>query len=346
MKKEMLLIGASLLAISLSACGGNSNSKSSVEESLSDVSESSTVSSIPASSSRNSTLPSSTSVSHDEMKLRNANGIEIQFGLKGARIESLKYGGTKIGENGFVAGRVANRVAGGKFTLDGSEYNLNRNEGQNTLHGGSQGFGEINWNLVSLTENQICFSLHSPDLDMGFPGNLDVTTTYTLSDDGSVLIEYRAVCDKKTIFNPTNHMYMNLNGSSVLNNHELMIDADYYTERNFSLLPTGKLISVANSKLDYRTKKTYVYTDKNDDNLVLNGEGYRKVAELEGKTSGIKMELYTDQPGIQLYNTDSQVCLETQHYPDSIHFENFPSIVLNANEEYYSKTCYKFTKSA
>lgn len=281
-----------------------------------------------------------------DMQLSNANGMLVKFDVKGAKISSIRLDNLKIAENGFVAGRVANRIANASFQLDGKTYNVNKNNGQHCLHGGSQGFGEINWTKTSQTAYQITFELDSKDGDQGFPGKMHVSTTYTLSDEGELSIEYRAKSEAKTLFNPTNHLYMNMNGvdTNTWKNHTLWIDAQTYTKAKTDLIPTGEIVSTSGTTLDYYIKKSYV--GNNDSNLVLNGQGYRKVAELTGDTTGITAEVSTDRVGLQLYNDNSHICLEAQDFPDAIHHDNFPSIVLEANAEYYSKTSYKFTKSA
>lgn len=276
------------------------------------------------------------------MKLTTSEGLEVKFATKGAKIDSVDFDGKHIAENGFVAGRVANRIANASFTLDGTTYNTDRNNGQHTLHGGSRGFGERAWTLVEQEEDSITFSLHSDDGDMGFPGSLDMTTTYTLYDDGTLEYEFRAVSDKTTLFNPINHLYMNMNGNNSNANHNLWIDADTYTKASSDLIPTGEIVTVANTTLDYRTKN--MYHGNNDSNLVLNGSGYRKVAEMDGTTGGYRVEVFTDRVGLQLYSDGKFICLEAQDFPDAMHHDNFPSIVLEANEEYYSRSAYKFTK--
>ena len=280
-----------------------------------------------------------------DMELSNEDGLVVKFDNKGAKIDSITYGDLKIAENGFVAGRVANRIANGTFELDGKTYNVTKNNGKHCLHGGNPGFGDLNWTKTKQTAHKIVFELDSADGDQGFPGNIHVATTYRLSDDGTIDIEYRAVSDAKTLFNPTNHLYMNMNGvsfTSSYNNHSLWIDANTYTKADNDKIPTGEIVSVSGNKFDYQIKKTYV--GDNDINLVLNGEDYRKVAELTGNTSGITCEVYTDRVGLQLYNDNGHICLEAQDFPDAINHSNFPSIVLEADEEYYSKTSYKFIR--
>lgn len=299
----------------------------------------SSASSVQASSKSSSVA----SIPSGPLVLDNSNGIVVEFERVGARIKTIKYDGKLIGQNGFIAGRVANRIAGASFELNGKTYNLNKNEGNNILHGGSKGFGEIAWNVESIQENSIRFVLNSPDGDMGFPGDMTVSTTYTLSSEGELSYEIKATSDKDTIFNPTNHLYMNMNGNTSVSNHSLWIDADKYLSIDNSKLPTGELKDVSNrSSMDYRSKKTY--EKGNDRCLCLNGEGYRKVAELTGNSLGITMELFTDRPALQLYDDGQRICLEAQDYIDAIHHDNFPSIVLKANNNWYSKTTMIFKK--
>ncbi|MCQ2087316.1 MAG: galactose mutarotase [Bacilli bacterium] len=278
-----------------------------------------------------------------DMQLSNLNGMLVKFDRKGAKISSVRLNDLKIAENGFVAGRVANRIANASFQLDGVTYNVNRNNGQHCLHGGAQGFGEINWTKTSQTYNTIVFELDSRDGDQGFPGNIHVSTTYTLSDEGELSIEYRARSDKKTLFAPTNHLYMNMNGveTNTWRNHSLWVNADTYTKAKSDLIPTGEIVSASGTKLDYFEKKSY--EGNNDSNLVLKGDGFRKVAEMTGDSTHNTVEVFTDMPGLQVYNDTGHICLETQFFPDAIHQENFPSIVLDANTDFYSKTSYKFS---
>ena len=282
-------------------------------------------------------------------ELSTESGLVVKFNAKGARIETIKWDGTQIAKDGFIAGRCANRVANATFELNGQTYNLDKNNGQHHLHGGSKGFGEINWTKVSQTASSIVYSIHSQDGDMGYPGTMDMTVTYTLSEEGELGIEYFATTDKDTLCNPINHLYMSLNGNNNAKNHRLWLDADKYTAKDSGLIPTGKLIDVAGTKYDFTTEKAVPVNsgwnaDNFDDNFVLNGEGYRKVASMTGTVSNISVDVYTDRPGLQLYVTSSDICLEAQNFPDAIHHDNFPSPVLRANEEFRSKTTYVFTR--
>ena len=289
------------------------------------------------------------SVSQDYSKMPNrlesGDGLVIEFANRGAKIDSVNFDGTKIAENGFIAGRCANRIANATFQLNGQTYNLDKNNGQHHLHGGSRGFGELDWTKVFQNENSITFGLDSPDGDMGYPGNMHIEVTYTLNEDNELTIEYNANCDASTLINPINHLYFELNGangSTGASNHNLWIDADKYTPIDSGKIPTGEIADV-NSKFDFRTMKALT-PNTYDDNFVLNGEGFRKVASMYGTRTNIGVDVYTDRPGLQVYNTRSQICLETQNFPDAIHHDNFPSPVLRANERFYSKTMYAFSR--
>lgn len=280
-------------------------------------------------------------------QLSTSSGLTFKFDAKGARITSVEWDGKRIGKDGFIAGRVANRIANAKFDLNGQTWNLEKGAwDKHQLHGGPNmnGWSNDNWTLIDQTSNQIIYSLHSPHLDKGYPGAVDITVTYTLSDAGELLIEYDAVTDQDTIINPINHLYMSLNGNNSAANHTLWLDADSYTEKDSELIPTGTILSVEGNKFDFRTEKT-IPQNSYDDNYVLNGEGYRRVATMTGTLSGIKVDVYTDRPGLQLYNTNTDICLETQNFPDAIHHENFPSPILRKDETFYSKTAYVFTKT-
>ena len=269
-------------------------------------------------------------------RLCNNDGLIVSFSNYGARITSIKYKGNEIARNGFVSGRCANRIANATFTLNGKEYQLDRNEGNNHLHGGSNGFAKKTWELKAKTDRSISFFLHSPNGEMGYPGNLDITVTYTLSDKNELVVEYHATTDKDTILNPINHLYIaNPNGGS-----KLFIDADSYTEKGKNRIPTGHIVSVNDTQYDFRNKNKLIANDSYDVNYVLNGEGFRKVATLINEN--LIMDLFTDRPGLQLYQTNKYICLEAQMFPDSVHHPNFPSVIIKKDAAFYSKTAYCF----
>ena len=278
-----------------------------------------------------------------EDQLYTDDGLTIEFNAKGARISKMYYGSLQIAKDGFIAGRCANRIAGASFELNGETYNVDKNDGDNSLHGGSRGFGEVTWTKVDQTPATITYSYHSEDGEMGYPGNLDITVKYTLLNTGELTMEYSAKSDADTIINPTNHIWLSLNGANA-SNHTLWIDADNYTPRDEHLIPTGEIAPVAGTKYDFREKDTpFVPSNRYDDNWVLNGSGFRKVAELIGTESNIKCEISTDRPGFQMYNDNTNIVLETQLYPDAIHHSNWPSPILRANTDFYTKSTYAFS---
>ncbi len=278
---------------------------------------------------------------------------------------------------GCVVGRYGNRIAKGRFTLNGETYRLAINNGENHLHGGLAGFDKVVWNATTKIADagaSLILSYRSKDGEEGYPGNLDVTMTYTLTDNDELRIDYAATSDKPTVINLTHHGYFNLNGAGqgdVLD-HLLEIDADRFTPVDHTAIPTGELRSVKGTPMDF-TKPTRIgeNIDANDDQLAVGG-GYdhnyvlndqsdklsfcaRAVSEKSGRT----MEVWTTEPGVQLYTgnfLDGTItgkggltykkrfgfCLETQHYPDSPNQPSFPSTVLNPNGRYETVTVYRF----
>ena len=272
---------------------------------------------------------------------------------------------------GSICGRVANRICEGKFTLNDVDYQLAINNGPNHLHGGAVGYSHKVWKSA-VKDDKLVLTMESPDGEENYPGNLTLTVTYSWSEDNEIGILYEATCDQDTLLNVTNHTYFNLNGegTSTVLNHELFIDADAITPVNHNLLPTGELLPVEGTPFDFRTIHTigkFIESDypqladcgTYDHNFVVNGTGLREAAILQSKDSGIRVTCFTDQPGIQIYVAASEsdyvgkfgehyprqasVCLETQHYPDSINHPNFPSVVLKAGEAFRSKTLYHFS---
>lgn len=278
------------------------------------------------------------------------------------------------GNYGALIGRYGNRINRGKFTLDDVEYTLPQNNGAHCLHGGPQGYHARMWDAKQLNDQALELTYLSKDGEAGFPGNLDIKVTYTLTDDNAVGIKYEATTDKKTVVNLTNHSYFNLSGvpgSDVLD-QLVMINADNYTPVDSTLIPVG-ISPVDGTPLDLRTPvaigkqindpfQQLLFGRGYDLNWVLNTNGDKNVlaAKAYSPTSGIALEVYTNEPGIQFYTGNfmdgkdtgkhgvlyphrGALCLETQHYPDSPNHPDFPSVVLNPGEQYLSECIYKFT---
>jgi aldose 1-epimerase len=275
---------------------------------------------------------------------------------------------------GAIAGRFANRIARGKFTLDGAEYTLAVNNGPNHLHGGKRGFDKQVWDARPLPatsdEQGIEFHYLSKDGEEGYPGNLDVTVIYTLTDNNEIRIEYRAKTDKATPLNLTNHSYFNLAGHGDTLGTEMFIDADRYTAVDRTLIPTGELAPVKGTPLDFTKAKPMgrdiaqlkEFPGGYDHNFVLNsgGKALALAARAHEPVSGRLLEVLTTEPGVQLYNgigLDGKLigvggvpyvkyggfCLETQHFPDSINQPGFPSVVLRPADTFKSTTIFRFS---
>lgn len=271
---------------------------------------------------------------------------------------------------GAIIGRYANRIGNGTFYLDGKEYMLKRNNGVNHLHGGIKGFDKVMWKseaIVKRNEGQITLKYLSKDGEEGYPGNLMVYVTYTLTNSNELRISYRGETDKPTVINLTNHSYFNLNGEGEGNilGHFLTINGDYYTVADENLIPTGEIKKIEGTALDFRKKeKIGRYINEvggYDHNYVLNKtrEGLSLAGIAEGDKSGISMEVYTTEPGLQfytgnflngtlkgkqgnLYDKHYGFCLETQHFPDSPNKPEFPGVILLPGETYIQETVYKF----
>ena len=275
---------------------------------------------------------------------------------------------------GATIGRSGNRIGKAEFELNGVTYRLDQNENGNNLHSGAAGYDTLIWEMqVNEEGGSVTFTHHSPDGEQGYPGNFDVSVTYTLTDENEIKIHYEGISDKDTIANLTNHSYFNLEGhdfGSILD-HELMIDADAFTVVDHESIPTGEVRPVEGTVFDFRTPKAIgkeieaeeeqlKFTGGYDHNFVLNTDGtMKKVAEVKAPVSGRKMEVYTDCLDVQFYAGNfieeawigkdgnpyqkrSGFCLETQFAPDAVHHDNFPSPVLKAGEKYDTTTINKF----
>jgi aldose 1-epimerase len=274
---------------------------------------------------------------------------------------------------GAIIGRYGNRIAGGKFTLDGKTYSIPPNDGPNALHGGPRGFDKVVWKAKQIPHG-IELSHVSPDGDQGFPGTLSAVVRYTLSGK-DLKIEYSATTDKKTVLNLTNHSYFNLagQGNGDILKHEVKLNAGRFTPVNDVLIPTGELATVEGTPFDFR-KSTSVGARINHDNEQLRrGKGYdhnwvldsgggklSEAGEVYEPTTGRVMQVWTDQPGVQFYTGNfldgtitgkdgkvyqqrSALCLETQHFPDSPNHPNFPSTELKPGQKYHTVTIYRFS---
>ncbi len=329
--------------------------------------------------------------------LKNENGIEAAFSNYGQRLVSLmapdrngkmedivlgyttlKDYLTNSGYFGSVIGRYGNRIAKGKFEIDGVIYELAQNNNGNHLHGGEKGFESVVWDVDSVSQSFIRFKRTSPDMEEGYPGNLTVMVEYTLNEDNELRIGYIATTDKKTHVNLTHHSYFNLKGegNGSINNHILQINAKNITPVDKGLIPTGELMTVATTPFDFNTPKSIQSgLDQEheqlklgngfDHNFVLdqtkkNSEGLIVAAKVYEPDSGRIMEVFTSEPGVQFYGGNfmdgktigknggsydyrGAICLETQHFPDSPNKKNFPSTLLEPGEAYSSICVYKFS---
>lgn len=272
---------------------------------------------------------------------------------------------------GALIGRYGNRIGGACFTLDGKEYPLGANNGPNNLHGGPDGFDRRIFS-VQTTNNSLVFSLVSPDGDQGYPGALSVEAEYTLSDDNALTLAYRAATDRTTIVNLTNHSYFNLDGQGAgdIKNQTLQVFADFVTDADKTLIPTGKLIPTTDVIYGFQTPTRIGDVLDNPDAAMQNARGVdfnycagkdredKLIATLYSPKTGREMQVVTDLPGVQVYTGQGlnqagkggvhysaygAICLETQRYPDSIHHPHFPSVVLRPGEAYCTKTAYRFS---
>mgnify|MGYP006282676159 FL=1 len=330
--------------------------------------------------------------------LTNKNGCEAKITNFGGKVMTLKVpdkngniGDVVLGYEtakeyvegnpffGAMVGRYGNRIGDANFTLDGTTYELPKNDGDNHLHGGPEGFHNVIWNAEKITREgneALKLTYVSEDGEMGYPGKLDVTVIYTLTQENELKIEYEATTSKATVLNLTHHSFFNLKdaGESKILNHELTINGDFFTPVSEELIPTGEIRPVENTPMDFTETKTMgdginsdyqqiQYGNGFDHNWVLNKAERGKLtlaATVYEPTTGRKMEVYTTEPGMQFYagnfldGTDvgkndvayeqrTGFCLETQHFPDSPNQAHFPSPVLKPGETYTQTTIYKFS---
>ncbi len=321
--------------------------------------------------------------------LSNSNRLEVSVLDYGATIQSVltpdrsgSMGDIVLGFDNFknyeaghpyfgtVIGRFGNRIAKGRFTLDGSTYELACNNGGNHLHGGIEGFDKKFWQ-PRIVDGVLELSYTSPHMEEGYPGKLDLLVSYSLDDEDQLLISYEAKADQATILNLANHAYFNLAGSGEITEHLLMIHSDHITPVDANMIPTGEFREVAGGPFDFRKAKKIgqdiASSDKQivigggyDHNFVLRNPGHQNLAaEVVEAKSGRTLQVYTDEPGVQLYtanflegNYDGKMgqnygprtgfCLETQHFPDSPNHSHFPSTKIEPGETSRSMTIYKF----
>lgn len=332
----------------------------------------------------------------DLFVLKNKNGLEMTVTNYGARVveffapdrsgnfEDIVLGHDNIdkyvnftGERflGATIGRFGNRIADGRFTLDGIDYQLTINDGPNSLHGGEKGFDRVVWDTKQINPQKLEFTYRSADGEQGYPGNLDVKMTYELTDDNEFVVTHRAVTDKKTVINLTHHSFFNLHGAGngTINDHVLMLNADKFTPVDDVLIPTGEQLPVEGTPMDFRNPTPIGNRVNADYQQLKYGRGYDHNWILSRKTpkelelaatvyepeSGRFMEVYTTEPGIQFYGGNffdgevgknnksyehrASLALETQHFPDSPNHPDFPSTVLSPGEEYEHICIYKVT---
>lgn len=331
----------------------------------------------------------------------NANGTPVQmYTLKNGKLEAdiLTYGGTirairvpdkngnvtdvvlgydtieeymkNAGYLGAIIGRVGNRIENGSFVLNGKEYNIGKNRGKFTLHGGFHGFNEKVWKANPINDYTLELSCFSPDGEEGFPANLNVAVVYTLTEKG-LRLDYAAEADDDTVTNLTNHVYFNLSGegNGTILNTVLTLDADEITPTDENLITHGEFMKIKNTPFDFNEPKEIARDIEADDkilkdcggydiNYVLNGSGLRKFATAESPLTGIKLNAYTDRPGVQLYvgnfldgtkgkkghiyGKREGFCLETQNFPNAVNCKQYPSSVLKKGEIFKSTTVYEF----
>lgn len=320
--------------------------------------------------------------------LTNKNGVELKISNYGGTVTSWvmpdkngKKSSIVLGFDslsgylakppffGALIGRYGNRIAKGSFRIDTATYTLAKNNGANHLHGGDKGYDKVVWDAAAQTTSPASLTLHylSKDGEEGYPGNLKIDVTYTLTDDGELLIDYSAETDKTTVVNLTNHSYFNLTGdaSKTILDHTLQVNADKYTPVDKGLIPTGELKAVQETAFDFLQahkigERITAVDGGYDHNFVLSrkSKGLELVATLADSVSGRKLEVFTEEPGLQFYsgnfldgtfktsngkaiNKYAALCLETQHFPDSPNQPTFPSTLLKPGEKYHTVTKYK-----
>ena len=308
-----------------------------------------------------------------------ANIVSLMVPDKNGKVDDIVLGFDEVAAYevngcffGAFIGRHGNRIGQAKFELNGKTYELEKNDGENNLHGGTPGYHQVMYQ-ASTTDNSITFTRVSPDMEQGYPGNLEISLTYTLTDDNELKLDYHTKSDQDTLCNLTNHSYFNLKGhkGGEITDHIVTIQANGFTGTSDDLIPDGTIVDVTDTPMDFRKPRKIsedidseygpiVLAGGYDHNFVLDKpEGtFAKVAEVTEETSGRTMEVYTDLPGMQLYSGNfivkengkeghtytkrTGLCFETQFFPNSINVPAFTPCILKAGEIFESTTVYKF----
>ncbi|MDF2433314.1 MAG: aldose 1-epimerase [Mucilaginibacter sp.] len=384
--KDSLIIILPACILSLTACNQSSNKSAN-----SNMTDTTTQITFPSSTGFEKKLDGKETHLYT---LKNKNGLHAAITNYGAHLVGLwipdkagKFTDVVIGFDnidgykkaasayyGATIGRYGNRIANGHFVLDGRRYDLFINNKPNTLHGGKKGFNDVVWDAKQINDHTIELKYLSKDMEEGFPGNLDCKVTYELTDDNALKISYEATTDKNTVVNLTNHAYYNLNGigSGTILNHTMELKAGNYTPVDPTSIPTGKIAPVAGTPFDFTQPATIGSRINTADEQLDNGKGYdhnyvldkhdinTPICTVTGDKSGVKMEIFTTEPGIQFYSGNfmngtntmlggrkdehrTGLALETQHYPDSPNKPQFPSTELKPGEIYKTQTIYKFS---
>jgi aldose 1-epimerase len=373
MMKKLMLLSLTLVSVIFASCNQSTKNKEMVKKDV-----------FGSHNGKEVYLLTLTNKSGNVIRLTNfgakINWIEVPD--KNGKKENITFGYDTFDETlkgdmsfGSVVGRFANRIAKGKFTLDGVVYNTPINNGPNTLHGGPEGWHSVVWDTEILKDSKfpaVKFTYVSPDMEEGFPGKVIATITYTWTDSNEIVMDYTCTTDKKTIVNVTNHAYFNLHGAGNgdILDHVLTLKASTFTPVDSFMIPTGEIRPVAGTPFDFNTPHTIgERIGDNYDQLIL-GKGYDHNYILDNKeevdvtvyepVSGRMLEVITDQPGMQLYTGNfldgtktghggkvfkfrSGLCLESGHYPDSPNHPEFPSTVLNPGDIFKSTTIYRFS---
>ncbi len=384
--KSLSIVFLTSSVLSLAACN-NSAKKSPATSTMTDT----TAATLPASAGFEKTIDGK---QNHYYILKNKNGVQASFTNYGAHLVGLLvpdknkkltdviigfddidgYKKSLMAFYGATIGRYGNRIAKGHFVLDGHGYDLFINNKPNTLHGGHKGFNDVVWDTKQVTDSTITFTYLSKDGEEGYPGNLNCSVTYELTNDNAVEISYEATTDKHTIVNLTNHSYFNLNGigSGTILDHMVQMDAANYTPIDSTSIPTGVIAPVAGTPFDFTKPATIGSRIDVKDTQLKNGSGYdhnfvldkhdisTPIATITGDKSGIVLQIFTTEPGLQFYsgnfmsggnimhggakdNYRTGFAMETQHYPDSPNKPQFPSTELKPGEVYKTVTIYKFS---